>query len=1203
MSKKTAPFRMHPAARAARALAVLAAVAAPGWALAQLKFSESPPTDSTGGRITTTTTTGNAKPNIIVTIDNSESMITNQDVTYGKTTYTRLAAMKLALNAAFSDPEVVGDLSKPGNEKFRLAYQAFWTDVGFGPYRRYGTSSYYGDNSMRLFDAAYQTRFKAWVNALNARDGTPAQQAMMYAGEYLRGRWLSSTSTSIWPYSNYLATIPAKDNPWKTRPGDASDTSDPLPCRRSYLIFMTDGAWSNQSLSVNDMTVDGKSYANTSERNYDNTRRVLPETLPGGSTSYEPAQWPIYFDPVASGDLGSNLADIAFFYWVNDLQPGIPNRVDPSPAQISPITTPVTYSYAGSSVTYPPDWNPKNNPATWQHMQTFTIGFGLQRNDGAGQLDGFDGFYDGNFFSQFASGKVPWPQTSGAGTGIMGASTSKLWDLVHAAYNSRGKFYQATTAEALTSAFKDILLTANSQTNITTTVTTDTTAGMASAAGSSIQLEGNMAYAASYIYNQDKADNGLGGWYGLLTSYAGSDLNGSATRPAVKWTAQIPSSSRRAFTSNPSGTGGAALPGNVSTGVSKLGQTLGDIVNSQLVYVGKSKLGSMNAGYLKFAQTVNDFRLTMGTIYVGANDGMLHAFDAGDGTPDTATDSTTGAERFAYVPLGLQSRVSAIGNDTKHHWGVDGGIFSGDAQLDRPTYVTIDYADIPANSKNWATVLVGTLGAGGKGYFALDVTKPTAISPSDTNALAKAVVVDTTDTTDANIGYQFGQPVMDQYNLTMQSAQIVKINSTADGGEWAVIMGNGYNSTNGLPVLLIQSLSKAGRPLYKVEASCTAANSDDCVKAGNGLGQPRAVDVDGNGTADIVYAGDLMGNLWKFDISNMDHTQWKVAYNKEPMFRAVGPTGAAQPITSAPVVALNTKGGFVVGFGTGKNLTDDDTKDALDSAGKALANPPLNSFYALYDTEKMSIQTKDVPDTDPVRKVSQLVLDEATVPTFCTGGVGAARYTCLNQRTSGSLNTPDDNGLSWGTTAKPASSATATGSWYFDIPETDNGNAAKVLSNPMMAPGNTVVFLADNVASSTPSGSGTPSTPSGSGGSSVQTSGDETCTTTTTTTTTTPSGSMATSALTSVNYFNLMTGAPPAGIGITLNGEKYVFDNTGNPAKGSRTGNRFRHVGTGKYVRNGSSGLRGLPSGIKFELPSGPGANSPGRRAGWRLGR
>jgi type IV pilus assembly protein PilY1 len=626
------------------------------------------------------------------------------------------------------------------------------------------------------------------------------------------------------------------------------------------------------------------------------------------------------------------------------------------------------------------------------------------------------------------------------------------------------------------------------------------------------------------------------------------------------------------------------------------GNPLGDIVGSQLVYVGKpvSPYPNPSADFTAYASAVSG---RTGAVYIGANDGMLHGFDAGQGAPGSGTQGS-GAELLAYVPRGLLGTLQgAFGTPGAyaHKYGVNSGMFSADAQLGVATYGVSG-----SNPGQWATVLAGALGAGGPGYFVLDVTDPTQLKEANTAALGKAVLIDATDVSSASplaqtavvngdnavlkgatggalqtIGYQFAPPVMQMYSVN-QSAQIVQINSK-NAPEWAVIIGNGYNSASGAPTLLIQSLSQkdahGNLKLYAVAAPYYPNNGVQSTwkKDGNGLGAPRPVDVDGNGTADVVYAGDLEGNLWKFDISSPDPSQWHVAYSGKPVFTAVGPLGKAQAITTAPATVPNSGGGYMVAFGTGRNLISDDSADdaTLDNE---------NSFYVLYDNEKLSASMQALDASAPNTQASVVTLAESdatpTNPTpFCaaTGG-GSTRYAaCLYEQTDGTLSDdPNLSGLSSGVTGTPATalkigdgsptSGTVRG-WYYDIPDYANGNFGKVLANPEVLSGNTVLFYSQNVADNGGSGSSAESYSA-------------------------PSG-----AVTTLSYFNIFTGLPPNNVYVTLGNAAYTYT-------GQR--NRFQIGAVSNYVHNGLDGVRAL--GQDGLITLGP-ANPPGRNAGWHLGR
>jgi len=350
----------------------------------------------------------------------------------------------------------------------------------------------------------------------------------------------------------------------------------------------------------------------------------------------------------------------------------------------------------------------------------------------------------------------------------------------------------------------------------------------------------------------------------------------------------------RGNSANEGGTCGSCTPLFRSRPTSKLG----DIVHSAPSYVAAPAFGypdSMaSSSYSAFA-AANANRAA--TIYVGANDGMLHAFDA-----------TTGSEILAYVPTSVYRNLSALttqslsanaGDPTPHHYYVDGS----------PTVGDVFYAGA------WHSLLVGGLAAGGQGVYALDVTKPSLFRESSASSIVRW---EFTDSNDADIGYVFGQPL------------IVKTNN----GRWSVIFGNGYNnseadgqgSTTGHAVLFVLD-AETGALQAKIDTLTGSPSTP------NGISGAIAVDTNGDGTADAIYAGDLLGNLWKFDFSSSNAGAWTVAFGGSPLFYTGG-----QPITTRPDVTKFVQGGYLVTFGTGRYI------DASDNSTTA-----LQTFYGIRD--------------------------------------------------------------------------------------------------------------------------------------------------------------------------------------------------------------------------------------------------------------
>lgn len=336
---------------------------------------------------------------------------------------------------------------------------------------------------------------------------------------------------------------------------------------------------------------------------------------------------------------------------------------------------------------------------------------------------------------------------------------------------------------------------------------------------------------------------------------------------------------------------------------------LGDIVHSQPAYVGPPTDVTFEPGYVSFA--VNN-KTRSPVIYVGANDGMLHGFDA------NPSNSTLGAEVMAYVPSPVVRNLSKLTSSSyTHTYYVDASPSVGNAC---PSGCT--------NSSSWKTVLVSGLGAGGQGIFALDVTSPTFSAPA-AGAASSTVMWEFTDSTDADLGYTFGAPL------------IVKMNN----GKWAAIFGNGYNnstadgraSTTGNGALYIVYLSgptgsnrtwTLNTDYIKLIPGVTGS-LPGTTAIPNGLGAPVAVDSDLDGDVDYIYAGDVYGNVWKFDVSAAAATSWTTAFSGAPLFSARDATGKVQPVTGGLGVSFSKYGGFMVNFGSGSYVgtNDNNTTD------------------------------------------------------------------------------------------------------------------------------------------------------------------------------------------------------------------------------------------------------------------------------------
>lgn len=313
---------------------------------------------------------------------------------------------------------------------------------------------------------------------------------------------------------------------------------------------------------------------------------------------------------------------------------------------------------------------------------------------------------------------------------------------------------------------------------------------------------------------------------------------------------------------------------------------LGDIVNSQVIYVGKPSGPYFTSSYNSFVQSQSN-RPAM--VYVGANDGMLHAFNA-----------TTGQEAFAFIPNGVFENLfnlSAPLYNVSHRFFVDGSPQSADVQ----------FAD-----SSWHTLLVGGENAGGKSIYALDITNPGSLS--NQGNLANAVLWEFTD---ADMGLSYSIP---------QIGQIGQANTTP--ASFAVFFGNGYNSPQNTSVFYALD-AKTGSVLKKIDL-CTVVASACNPQQPQGLSSVVIGQRDGlqGQPITVVYAGDLQGNLWAIDVDDPTPANWSARL----LFQARDASNATQAITTAPVVTLNPgyprQSGLFIMFGTGQLLTTSDLLDA-----------------------------------------------------------------------------------------------------------------------------------------------------------------------------------------------------------------------------------------------------------------------------------
>ncbi|MGV8959386.1 MAG: pilus assembly protein [Stenotrophomonas sp.] len=506
------------------------------------------------------------------------------------------------------------------------------------------------------------------------------------------------------------------------------------------------------------------------------------------------------------------------------------------------------------------------------------------------------------------------------------STVDEIW---HATMNTRGKFINATTPGKITDAMSAVL------------------AAVAAYAGQSgsTAVSGARVDSASLSLSPSFGVDGSN-WYGELEAYglAYSPVSGKL-EPALKWeaskklpgfgsrniyfgktTAGVPKPAVSGFSSAnitnlsdlcagyPSGS--ACTTRIASLGVTKdqaisylRGDTsqagtgkklrtrttvLGDIINSSPVVSSPRD----NYGYSTLLGTGADAgkndpynyasylkgRAALGTsVYVGANDGMLHAFNGADGV-----------ETFAYIPA---TAIGYMGNllfpdvkDFEHRYYVDGQLTVSDAMY----------------SGAWHTVLVGASGAGGKGVFAIDVTTP--------NGTGANVLWEVND--------KFGGDVGNRIGNVLGKPLIVPVRARSGATSWKAIFGNGYGSVSGADGSVYLFVVDIGTGAV---TTISAKESSGGLSRPNGLGNLVALDrkliangeisQGSDGFIDTIYGGDLHGNLWRFDLT--DAGSFQVGVGGKPVFTAKDSDGKRQPITGGLEAALGPKGGVMILFGTG----------------------------------------------------------------------------------------------------------------------------------------------------------------------------------------------------------------------------------------------------------------------------------------------
>lgn len=729
---------------------------------------------------------------------------------------TRMKMMKTVVSHAFRE---VGD-------DFRVGYNTILN--------KNATESAGNKNFLHVrdFDANQKAKFYEYLDASKLSGYTPLRASLSNAGRYFA----------------------------KKAPDQGNYDPVQYSCQRNFSILATDGAWNTneETGSYGPFKLDGVS--TVGQQDGTAARPMRDATNDAGT-----------------GGSSDSLADVAMYFYSTDLRT----------STLGNCTGALGIDVCENNVK-----KAGKDDAPWQHMTTFTLSLG---QNGTVKYDAaYETQTAGDYFN-ITQGTRNWPNPS--------SNAGKVDDLWHAAVNGRGTYFNAADPLAVTTGLQNAL----------TKIAEITAAGSAAATSTLRPVEGdNQIFVARYTSEiwtgelsaykinvntgdpiiRDAAGKDIADWRAgeklaaratarkiyylkpgtglrefVYTNLAADGLaglfdDGCTKTPALSQCAALSAADKTA--ANNGANLVSFLRGNEFGYYRSRSSKLGDIVGSSPMFVKKPAMAYKDAGYAAF-QSSNSAR--KGAVYVGANDGMLHAFDA-----------ASGEELWAYVPSMVRASMYRLADKSygsNHLYFVDGSPESGDINI----------------GGIWKTVLVGGLGAGGRGYYALDIT-----DPENPKALWEF--------TDANLGLSFGQPL-----ITKRS-----------NGQWVVVVTSGYNNADGKGHLFVLDAA-TGTKLVDIATTAGDAASP------SGLGPANAwVDSTNDNTALRYYAGDLQGNLWRFDIDGL--LEPKNAALKLTTLKAAG---LPQPITTRPQLAEVNYAGFktpVVYVGTGKMLGLSDMSNA-----------------------------------------------------------------------------------------------------------------------------------------------------------------------------------------------------------------------------------------------------------------------------------
>jgi type IV pilus assembly protein PilY1 len=843
---------------------------------------------------------------------------------------------------------------------------------------RLGVRDFTGDNR------------KPWFDLLQNHDVgsiTPSGRALMEVGEYFN--WKESNGS------------PARRGPWSDDPRNGS--SQAAACRQSYHVYSTDGYWNENATNLfNGIAANARNADKLISPPAADPPICRDGVVPDGQPTcyrYNPSDTgqlsgPLFttFGSPGPNNLGNpnnrrfgsseqqTLADIAMYFWYRDLQPGMQNLISPSTA----------------------------NPAFWQNLSVLAVALGFTGTV-TDQDEAFLTKLDTAAIDPATGNPYVWPQrglVGGAEREPNGQLPETADDLWHAAVNSRGRLLIANNPQELAAQLQAALNEIRSRSAIgaaaaSSTAFLDTGNGIFTAEMAQGSWSGNIYRREIDPVTLQFKVTGKRDANGVPYVWRASDLLPADTDQRKIFTMVTGNSARESIVAfkanNPSGSGvNAGVDATQMTDLAgPAGQSATDVIN-YLRGVRTKELSAIPAGTLRdrprrtsvvgsldnpfgtFADSApiyvrdEDFnydflptgtpgrdtylaylRANQGTspttgraatLWAGSNDGMFHAFDA-----------QTGNELFAYVPRAVIPNLSLL-VDPKytHRFTVDGIPSLGDAFIRGPG---------ASGAASWRTVVLSSLGAGGRAVFAIDATAPGSLNENSVYWELNERTVELTSPS--------GQATRNANLLGSTFGPVFTARTAADGGKWVAVFANGPESNLKRAALFVVDL-ETGAIISVLDTGVGDDNNP------NGLSTPAPL-FDANRQLVAVYAGDLRGNVWKFDLSNANSANWNVAFNTTPLFTTrspdgVGPSGTRgqpQPIFSKPLLRVHPNGGIMVLFGTGKLIAPGDRE-----------SENVQSFYGVWDKPGETVGLTANFRASGGKLVQQAITDKSGNPTL-----------------------------------------------------------------------------------------------------------------------------------------------------------------------------------------------------------------------------